>query len=174
MKIVSGLVFLGLLASCGNNSNNAFLRKAPKQCSVSKVNGVTTVSCPDGTSSIINDGTDGKDGAAGQDGINGTNGSDAVVLYQTVVGKNQCVEVYPGIYVESINNSEFFDVYENDSCKDSLGEYCDNVKASYGSSGQFGSDKKGSGEVCSIDKIQITGQRDTDTNDLTVNVFDFN
>lgn len=164
MKVL-GLFSFILLVSCGDGYYlNSHLRKV-ESCTVTKENGITTINCPDGTSVQVSD---------GKDGQNGEDGKDSVTLYQTQVDKNKCVQVYPNIYVENINNGEIFDVYSNDSCSDTLGEYCDNVKASYGSSGQGGSDKKGSGEVCSIDKLQITGQRDKNDNSLTINVFDFN
>ena len=101
-------------------------------------------------------------------------GSDAVLLIKATVDAGQCSEIYPGVYAENINNGEFFDVYYNDMCKDSAGEYCDNVQTSYGSSGTFGSNKVGNGTVCWADDLMITGVRDVNDGSIEVRILDFN
>jgi hypothetical protein len=76
MKILASMVFLGLLVSCGG-SNNASLR-ADVNCTVSSQGNLTTITCPDGSQSIVVNGKDGTDGVDGQDGSDGIDGKDGV------------------------------------------------------------------------------------------------
>lgn len=152
-----GLILLLSLVSCGNNDGyhiNAHLNKATT-CVIEN----NFIVCPDGSKLEVKSGNDGKDGI--------------VPLIQINVAAGSCTEVYPSVYVENINHGEIYDVYYNDQCTDSLGEYCDNVETSYGSSGTFGSNKKGNGGVCWADKLFITGSQEDDDS-ITIRVMDFN
>jgi hypothetical protein len=157
-----------LLTSCGKDSGNAFVQTVTEEndqgCSVSKVELGTLIKCSDGTETLILD---------GKDGENGEDGKTPLMHTKTTIGKNECKKVLDGIWVESINNGEFFDVYSNDVCSDSLGEFCDNVEASYGSSGTFGSQKRGSGSVCWADDVQISGSLNKTTKELTIHAISY-
>lgn len=190
MKNLIGLTFgTLLLVSCGRDEGNAFIAKENKDgCTISRIAEGTLIKCADGSETIVYDGTNGSNGSDGVDGSNGSNGQDGadgqdgkdgkdgetpLIHTKVKVAKNECKKVLDGIWVESINNGEFFDVYYNDSCKDSLGEFCDNVESSYGSSGKFGSQTKGSGSVCWANDIQISGSLDTDLDELTIHAISF-
>lgn len=163
-------LFLILTVGCGN----AEFQAVEYQCKI--VDNI--VVCPDGSQLELPEpaagapGQDGSDGKDGQDGTDGADGEDAVLLTQVKVEANTCTKVGDGLYVESIRNSQFFDVYSNDSCKDALGEYCDNVEPSYGSTGQFGENQRGGAEVCWAGNRMVSGEKVGD--DLLIRVLDFN
>lgn len=48
----------------------------PQTCTVEQTDSGAIITCPDGTSAIISNGTDGNDGQDGQDGQNGQDGAD--------------------------------------------------------------------------------------------------
>ena len=50
-------------------------------------------------------------------------------------------------------------------------EFCDNVKPSYGSSGQFGENKRGNGTVCSFGNLLLFGEKVG--NDLIIKIVEF-
>lgn len=163
-----------LLTSCGNRLGNAFIEKESKEgCSVERVANGTLIKCADGSETLIYDGSNGTNGQDGKDGVDGKDGETPLIHTKVKVGKNECKKIVDGIWVESINNGEFFDVYKNDMCKDSHGEFCDNVESSYGRSGKFGSQTKGSGSVCWADDVQISGALDTNTKELTIHAVTF-
>lgn len=76
MKKIIGLCLLGLLASCGDSTNARI--NADVNCSVESAGNLTTITCPDGSQSIVINGTDGQNGQDGVDGINGSNGIDGI------------------------------------------------------------------------------------------------
>ena len=115
---------------------------------------------------------EGKEGASGKDGAPGIDGQSPIIVTQAKVPAGQCVEVAENIWVENIHNGAIYDVYYNDECKDSKGEYCDNVEPSFGNSGRLGPDKPGGGEHCLIETTFISGQRYG--NDLSIVVMEFN
>lgn len=155
MKKVIYVVALLTLTACGNSSFTAV-----KTCTITD----TQIVCPDGTA--INLPVD------GQPGLPGAPGQDAVILTEHKVPANSCTKIRDGLYVESIRNSQIFDVYSNDKCKDSLGEYCDNVEPSFGSSGQLGPNQPGGGEICWAGRTMVAGEKVN--NDLIIRVVDFN
>jgi hypothetical protein len=57
-----------IAAGCGSSD--------PAPCTVVDNGGSATITCPDGTSATVADGTDGQDGSAGTSGANGTNGTN--------------------------------------------------------------------------------------------------
>lgn len=166
-----GLISLmWFLTACGNSKFTA----VEYQCKVVD----NMIVCPDGSTLELPAPVAGPPGAPGQDGTDGTDGQDgqdgedAVLLTQAKVEANTCTKVADGLYVESIRNSQIFDVYSNDKCKDSLGEYCDNVEPSFGSSGSLGENKPGGAEVCWAGNRMVTGEKVG--NDLLIRVLDFN
>ena len=121
----------------------------------------------DGTNGI-----DGSNGADGQDGADGTDGINGVVLSDTLVLENQCTKVADGIWVQNIRSGEVFDVYSNNQCRDALGEFCDNVEPSFGTSGSVGADQDGGGEICPVNNQLVYGEKIGA--DLLIRVLDFN
>lgn len=113
---------------------------------------------------------EGPAGIDGRDGRDGVDGSAPIVVTSVNVPDGQCVQIAQNIWAENIHNGEIFDVYYNDQCKDSLGEYCDNVVPSEGSTGSV-NPYQGSGTVCWADNYQISGSRDG--NDILVRVIEF-
>jgi len=115
-----------------------------------------TVTCPDGSSLTI------------------TEPRDEISYISTNIAHNSCSPVSNGLFVESIHNSEFFDVYKDKSCQDrvngQLNEVCDNVEPSYGATGQFGSNKAGASEVCVYNNLLIFGIRNSEY--LTINILE--
>lgn len=166
-----------LLASCGKRVGNAFIKveknKQEQGCTVTKVSNGSLIRCADGSETMVFDGNNGQDGSDGIDGVDGVDGETPLIHTKVKVAKNECKKILDGIWVESINNGEFFDVYYNDMCKDSHGEFCDNVEASYGSSGKFGSQTRGSGSVCWANDIQISGSLDKSSKELTIHAISF-
>lgn len=161
MKKVLVLLSLAGLTACGT----ARFEAVEYQCKIED----NKVVCPDGSELVLEpglDGTDGKDGSDGKDGEN------AVIVTVTNVPKNSCTKVAEGLYVENIKEGRFYDVYLNDKCQDKLGEYCDNVEPSYGSTGQFGENQPGGAEVCLAGSRMVVGERVG--KDLSIRVFDFN
>lgn len=164
MKFLAISYLIFILASCGEPGYNvARLVKVETTCTVKKGATEAFVECTDGSKFPI--------GQAGQDG---QDGEDGVVLLKSLVAYKSCTQVLPGIYVEAIEDGEFFDVYSNDTCDDSRGEYCDNVQTSYGSSGTYGQNEEGNGTVCWAEDNQITGKRDKSTGDIEVYILSFN
>lgn len=132
------------------------------------------ITCGD-SQQIIADGKDGEDGVDGQDGKNGEDGADgedAVILTKATVSKNKCVKIYNGIWAENVQNGKVFDVYSNDKCSDSKGEFCDNVVPSDDSTGKV-EQYRGSGTVCWAGNIMISGVK-KDNKDIEVYILDFN
>ena len=160
MKYLSMVCFALILGSCGQNEADL----SDYKCSIEDTATGADISCPGEDPVVL---SDGYDGVAGSDGLNG------VVLSTVQVLNGDCTEVSPGIYVENIKNGRIFDVYYNAQCADSLGEYCDNVMAQYGSSGSYGQNKPGSGTVCWVGNTQFSGIR-LDNGDLIINILDFN
>lgn len=158
MKTRKLMILTGILAliSCGKEGGyhlNSHLHDVKQSCTISG----SFIVCPDGSSIEIKNGKD------------GVNGADSSIVTRSTVDVAECKEIYQGVYAEYIDGGNFFDVYYNDSCSDSLGEYCDNVKTSYGSSGTFGKDGYGSGDVClANDLIVIGGKNDLDQIEITV------
>ena len=163
------LLRIGLLTICASMiaCSNAKFEAVEYQCRVEN----NTVVCPDGSELVLPEPVPGQDGADGRDGQDGTDGNDAVILTTIPVEAGKCVKVADGIYVENIRNGLVFDVYANDQCKDKLGEYCDNVEPSFGSSGVLGENKPGGAEVCWADNRMLSGERVG--NDLLIRVLDF-
>lgn len=159
-KVIVLIALLGLTA-CGSSRFQVAGEKDPQVCSIVD----SQIVCPDGSVADLP-----KDGADGSDGKDGQN---SVVLSIVKVAANKCVQVAPGVYVENIRSGNFFDVYSNDQCKDSLGEYCDNVEPSQGSTGEFGDNKQGGAEVCwTSNDVQVSGSVDNN-GDLLIRVLDF-
>lgn len=69
-------VFGSFFTGCGYSS----IPFTPQNCTVSKVDTTSTVSCPDGSSVVIPDGSTGIAGPAGANGTNGTNGTPGTVV----------------------------------------------------------------------------------------------
>ncbi len=163
-RILALIPLIWLVTACGNSKFEA----VEYQCKVVD----QIIICPDGSELELPAPVAGTPGQDGSDGKDGEDGDDAVLLTQVKVEKNTCTKVADGVYVESIRNSQFFDVYSNDSCKDALGEYCDNVEPSYGSTGQFGENQRGGAEVCWAGNRMVSGEKVGD--DLLIRVLDFN
>lgn len=103
----------------------------------------------------------------------GDDGKDAVIYSTVKVNKNACTQVAKDIWVENING-QVFDVYYNSQCKDSKGEFCDNVLPSFGSSGTVdSSEHPGSGTTCWADNVQVQGYRQTN-GDIVIKMMDYN
>jgi hypothetical protein len=153
LYFLMGLIMLAT-SGCGTRRATFTAVNVPPQvCSIQD----GMIVCPDGTSALLP--SNGQDGADGVDGADGKDGVNAVIYSQTVVDANTCTEVGNGLYVENIQQGRIFDVYFNDQCRDNLGEHCDNVAPSFGSSGQFGDGGIGSGDVCWADRRQVSGER---------------
>lgn len=142
--------------------SNAEFEAVEYQCTVEN----NTVVCPDGSELVL------PEPEPGQDGRDGADGEDAVMLSIHKVPNGQCVKVGEDLYVENIRSGQIFDVYMNDQCSDRLGEYCDNVEPSFGSSSVLGENKPGGAEVCWADNRMVSGERVGD--DLKIRVLDFN
>ena len=85
MRILSVLFVLFCL---GCHNRHEF---TSRDCSVTKLDGTSTIKCPDGSTSTVTDGTNGAvgqtgaQGIAGANGSNGTNGTNGLsVVFQTV------------------------------------------------------------------------------------------
>lgn len=171
MKKLLILTSLLFLVGCGDDETVEFIQ--PEPCTTTTEATGVVITCPDGTVSEIPFPADGQDGA---DGIDGEDGEDAVVYSEVPVPAGQCVEVADGVWVENIQNGRLIDVYMNDQCKDSLGEYCDNVIPSYGRSGRLDDDPHpGSGTTCWADNLLILAHKPGKNDvDLTIKVIDFN
>ena len=154
----------GVVAACSNSRFEA----VEYQCTVKN----NTVVCPDGSQLVLPEPEPGQDGRDGVDGAPGQDGEDAVMLSIYKVPKGACTKVGKNLYVENIRSGQIFDVYMNDQCSDRLGEYCDNVEPSFGSSGVLGENKPGGAEVCWADNRMVSGERIGD--DLKIRVLDFN
>ena len=150
MKALTLFIVLMLLTACGEKKEIVTIDGA---CTIED----THIVCPDGSKHPLPQ--DGRDGA------------DGGYLTSTVVPRNSCTEVLPGLFVESIMGGSFFDVYYNDTCSDVRGEYCDNMEPSFGSSGDFGHNKPGGAEVCWADNRMVSGERIGD--DLLIRVVEF-
>ena len=115
-----------------------------------------TITCPDGSTLTF------------------TPAADEIAFTQTKIKHNSCSPVSNGLFVESIRNSEIFDVYLDSSCKDrvngQLNEVCDNVEPSFGNSGSLGSNKPGASEVCSFENLLIFGERTNEA--LIINILE--
>ena len=91
------------LTSCGadvanqvagetDEAKTSYIESEP--CSTSEVEGGAIITCPDGTESFVEDGSDGAnglsgtDGSNGIDGLNGTNGSDGLAGSDGAAGSN--------------------------------------------------------------------------------------
>lgn len=158
------ITLLSLLAGLVACSNAEF-EAVEYRCTISG----QTITCPDGSELVIPEPQDGTDGTDGRDG---EDGEDAVLLTKKTVKTGECTEVAAGVYVENIKKGLVFDVYMNDKCQDKLGEFCDNVEPSYGSTGLLGENKPGGAEVCWADNRMLSGERVGD--DLLIRVLDFN
>lgn len=153
-----GLIVLLSLISCGDEGGynmNSHLHK-PGYCTIEG----TLITCPDGNSiDILN----------GKDDLSDKTGT---VVTTTNVETGMCEQIYPGIWAENIYSGEIFDVYMNDVCSDSLGEYCDNVQPSYGSSGDIGPNETGNGTVCLALNYMVVGKK-LANDSIDVSVIDF-
>ena len=114
-----------------------------------------SITCLDGTTTEITDGEDGS------------------VQTITTVEAGSCTQVAEGIWVQPVNGIEVFDVYSNSSCRDALGEFCDNVVPSFGNSGQTGAGEPGSGTVCFADGSLVFAGVGQDGNSIDVSVIGF-
>lgn len=160
MYLLLGLVLV-LMTGCGDAEFEAVGETEPQTCSIQG----NKIVCPDGTMTDLP--------SDGQDGTDGKDGQNAVILSVVKVAANKCVQVAPGVYVENIRSGNFFDVYSNDECKDSLGEFCDNVEPSQGSTGEFGDNRQGGAEVCwTSNNVQVSGSVDNN-GDLLIRVLEF-
>lgn len=74
MKL-SLLALFTLLVGCGSTEFATVQYKPPQSCTITKVNGVSTETCPDGTSVTVADGAQGPAGVNGTNGTNGNNGA---------------------------------------------------------------------------------------------------
>ncbi len=72
MALLILIAIIGTLASCGREHGDS---DEQKNCTVVKIENQTTVTCPDGSSAVINDGEHGEAGAAGIPGAAGSNGA---------------------------------------------------------------------------------------------------
>lgn len=71
MRLPSSVLVLSLLVSCG--------AAEPENCSVTEnADGSATITCPDGSTATVTDGSDGSNGANGADGLDGTDGTDGL------------------------------------------------------------------------------------------------
>lgn len=155
MKLTLLLITLLTVVACGRAK---FTSVEQKVCSIEG----DQVVCPDGTTAPLP-----------RDGRDGTDGKDAVLYSEIKVEPGECTMVATGVYVENIRNGDVFDVYYNDQCKDSLGEYCDNVEPSEGSvGGQLGDNRPGGAEVCWAMQRQVSGERMSGGN-LLIRVLEF-
>lgn len=169
--ILLGLIVLLTLISCGSDSGsdlNARLYETDS-CEITDQGTYTEVVCSDGSKLQVPHGKDGQDGTNGSDGANGAPGA---LLSTVTVDDNQCKQILPNVWVENISGGTIFDVYYNATCADADGEYCDNVMAQYGSSGQLGSNKPGSGTHCWVDNYFISGVRLTGSQ-IKINIVTF-
>lgn len=164
----------GLAGRNGINGEDGSDGKDGSSCSVQSITNGARITCTDGTQASITNGSNGSDGSDGAAGQDGQDGQDAVVLSTVKVPANSCTQVARDIWVENIQNARVFDVYSNDKCRDSKGEYCDNVLASFGNSGLLDeTDHPGSGTTCWANNIQIQGHKDQN-NDILVKVLEYN
>ena len=158
------------LIGCGQNAK--FKTVKGDSCTIKEADGGVLINCGDGDL-LIEDGSDGQNGADGIAGADGQDGSDAVILTTVNAPKNKCTKVYQGIWVENIQSGRVFDVYVNDKCSDSLGEFCDNVEPAYGSNGSI-SPGQGAASVCwAGSSIQLSGVKKSN-GDITIYILDFN
>lgn len=97
-------------------------------------------------------------GAQGEPGQDGIDGNDAVIYSNVIVIANSCIEVSSGIWVENIRNGQLLDVYYNEYCSDSSGEYCDNLVPSEAKTGSI-KQYKGSGTICWAESTQISATK---------------
>ena len=149
MKLLIIFSLIGLIGCADNEERNFVLEDTDTNTNCSISNNVIT--CPDGTQVQVN--------------------QDQVLLTETKVPNNTCTQVTQGVFVENIQNGKIFDVYSNSMCVDTSGEFCDNVKPSYGSSGQFGENKRGNGTVCSFGNLLLFGEKVG--NDLIIKIVEF-
>lgn len=99
-------------------------------------NGGSLISCPDGSQSLVLNGTNGTNGTDGTNGTNGTNGTDGTIITPVQFCPSSFVPNYPNTFPEvgfCINN-QLYGVYsENDGFMTLLtpGEYeSDGINAS--------------------------------------------
>jgi hypothetical protein len=72
LKIISLTVFISVVSGCGEISLTVPLVNSKSQnCTVSEVNGASTITCPDGTTTTVSNGIAGQAGTAGQNGSQG-------------------------------------------------------------------------------------------------------
>ena len=189
MKVLLGLLGLTLMTACGpaELANLPYAKDCFNGCGKSYQEHKKDFEGEDGQS-----GSDGQDsqsthttstitketaipgpaGPQGPAGESGQDGSDAVIYSTAQVPKNSCVEVMTGIWVENIRSGTILDVYYNDQCSDSRGEYCDNLVPSESRTGKLGA-YKGSGTVCWAGSVQISATK-LDGGDVLVHLLDFN
>lgn len=154
---------VGAKGEQGASGKNGAAGTNGKSCTVESTAQGVSIKCEDGTTATV------------LNGKNGTTGKDNVAITTVKVKLGDCTQVYKGVWVENIEG-KVFDVYYNQYCDDSKGEYCDNVLPSFGHSGDV--DNKyhgGSGTTCWADNIQLQGRKDQKpSTDIFVKIMDFN
>ena len=186
----------GIDGQDGVNGTNGEAGQDGTQCKVGQTDNGAVIKCDNGTGAEIlngkngNDGSDGTNGVDGRNGLNGTNGidgkdgvdgkngidgEDGVILTNVKVLANTCTQVADRIWIENIQNGRIYDVYANENCRDSEGEFCDNVVASFGSSGVLSdTNHQGSATVCLVDEnIEIAARKLNAAGDLVINIKEY-
>ena len=120
-------------------------------------------------------GDQGKKGETGEKGEKGDKGDDGVVLSTVKVNKNTCTQVSKNLWVENVHG-DVFDVYSNPYCEDRDGEWCDNVRPSYGVYGSVDKNlARGSGTICWADNVKLSGSKASKTDgDILIHIEDYN
>lgn len=170
MKYLALLTAALLLVGCSDDYYRTVVEG--ETCTQEQTETEVTIMCGDDVSVIPIP----SDGADGQDGVDGVDGEDALVYSEVLVPAGQCVEVADGVWVENIQSGRLADVYMNDQCSDSLGEFCDNLVPSYGRSGKLDDHPHfGSGTTCwAGDLLVLAHKPGKNDADLTIKVIDFN
>jgi len=121
------------------------------------------------------DGAKGDKGDVGEKGDKGDKGDKGVVVTTVKVKYNKCTQVDQNLWVENIHG-DIYDVYSNANCRDSQGEYCDNVAPSFGSSGSIDKNHhEGSATVCWAKDVRVSGYlSDDNSGDMIIKVENFN
>lgn len=114
-------------------------------------------------------------GQKGDTGAKGDKGDAGVVLSTVKVNKNTCTQIAYDLWAENING-DVVDVYSNASCDDNKGEYCDNVRPSYGVHGSIDKEHgRGSGTICWADDRKISVSKDSkNASDLLIHIESYN
>ena len=132
------ILFLVLFLGCAAEYESVGPKEKLSGCTVEKVKNGIILTCGNDTTLIPN----GTDGIDGEDGTDGKDGSGVILTKMNLSTINDCAYLDTGIWVK--NESNKFDVYNNNKCKDNPAPHralCNNIPEH---------------QVCWVDNMQLS------------------